>query len=194
MSMSMSIQPALPKSRMLAMGRRVTVPVTGKCTWAQTRAGHSWISGHPHSILYKSASGSKASVSSSSPNMAPGNTGSAGSGSYSGPSSVSCFLEFAGNSRYQAYSLARFSTFSVASASSSSSSPNSTSENPSLPSSTASPQQASSAGSDKASQSHSNSAPETQSQSSTTPTSGNPEDKDDDWAVNESYSGHGGHG
>ncbi|KFH71681.1 hypothetical protein MVEG_01976 [Podila verticillata NRRL 6337] len=195
MSMSMSIQPALPKSRMLAMGRRVTVPVTGKCAWAQTRAGHSWISGHPHSILYKSASGSKASVSGSSPNMAPGNTGSAGSGSYSGPSSFSSFLEFAGNSRYQAYNLARFSTFSAASASSSSSSsPNSTSENTSLPSSTASTEQASSAGSDKASQPHSNSAPETQSPTSTTPTSGNPEDKDDDWAVNESYSGHGGHG
>ncbi|KAF9300152.1 hypothetical protein BGZ74_008235 [Mortierella antarctica] len=124
--------------------------------------------------------------------MAPGgNTGSAGSGSYSGPSSVSSFLEFAGNSRYQAYSLARFSTFSAVSASSSSSPPNSNS-----PPSTPSQQDQSSAGSDKASQPHSNSAePETQSpKSSTTSTTGTQEDKDDDWAVNESYSGHGGHG
>lgn len=193
MSMSVSIQPALPKSRLLAMGcRRATVSVTGKCAWAQTRAGHSWISGHPHSILYKSASGSKSSVSGSSSNMTPGgNTGSAGSGSYSGPSSVSSFLEFAGNSRYQAYSLARFSTFSAVSASSSSSPPNSNS-----PPSTPSQQDQSSAGSDKASQPHSNSAePETQSpKSSTTSTTGTQEDKDDDWAVNESYSGHGGHG
>ncbi|KAG0030061.1 hypothetical protein BGZ81_003101 [Podila clonocystis] len=202
MSMSTSIQPALPKSRLLVMGcRRATVSVTGKCAWAQTRAGHSWISGHPHSILYKSASGSKPSVSGSSSNMAPGgNTGSAGSGSYSGSSSVSSFLEFAGNSRYQAYNLARFSTFSVASASSSSSSGNTNSENPSsspLSSTPATPSQdQSSAGSDKASKPQSNSAgPETQSLiSSTTSTSRTQEDKDDDWAVNESYSGHGGHG
>lgn len=201
MSMSISIQPALPKSRLLAMGcRRVTVSVTGKCAWAQTRAGHSWISGHPHSVLYKSTSGSKPSVSGSSPIMTPGgNTGSAGSGSYSGPSSVSSFLEFAGNSRYQAFNLARFSTFSAASASSSSSSPNSKSENPScspLSSTPSTPSQQDQTGSDKSSQPHSNSVePETQSpQSSTTATSGSQEDKDDDWAVNESFSGHNGHG
>ncbi|KAG0037020.1 hypothetical protein BGZ82_003268 [Podila clonocystis] len=203
MSMSISIQPALPKSRLLVMGcRRATVSVTGKCAWAQTRAGHSWISGHPHSILFKSASGNKPSVSGSSSNMAPGgNTGSAGSGSYSGSSSVSSFLEFAGNSRYQAYNLARFSTFSVASASSSSSSRNSNPENPSgspLSStpSTPSQQNQSSAGSNQALQPQSNSAgPEIQSlKSSTTSTSRTQEDKDDDWAVNESYSGHGGHG
>ncbi|KAG0327362.1 hypothetical protein BG000_000992 [Podila horticola] len=132
--------------------------------------------------------------------MTPGgNTGSAGSGSYSGPSSVSSFLEFAGNSRYQAFNLARFSTFSAASASSSSSSPNSNSENPScspLSSTPSTPSQQDQTGSDKSSQPHSNSVePETQSpQSSTTATSGSQEDKDDDWAVNESFSGHSGHG
>ncbi|KAF9980893.1 hypothetical protein BGZ65_004555, partial [Modicella reniformis] len=134
-----------------------------------------------------------------------GNTGSTGginsgaNGSHghhtnnSGGNTSPSFLDFAGNSRYQAYNLARFSTFSAA-ASPSASSPSSF---PSAPSKQDSSGASSSNHTDRA---HSNPA----SADSKSPLSSTPlgissskqhhDDKDDDWAVNESYSGHSGHG
>ncbi|KAF9906037.1 hypothetical protein EC991_001119 [Linnemannia zychae] len=102
----------------------------------QRRLGHSWISGHPHSLLYKPATAANQSKNAGACGGGNGvNTGassygqhsSPNNGSNSGSSSSSSFLDFAGNSRYQAYALARFSTLSVASSASSSSSSSSSS-------------------------------------------------------------------
>ncbi|KAI8599682.1 hypothetical protein EDD21DRAFT_379155 [Dissophora ornata] len=184
----------------------------------QRRLGHSWVSGHPHSMLYKPSTANNKTY-------AAGNSGSASgsvvngsyiikSGSNGGNSALSSFLDFAGNSRYQAYNLARFSTFSAASSSSSSSStPTAPSKDDqgadastsihadrarSNPASTdaQSPQLSSTEASTTTPHStHSfSSSPATPSESSATPTKGQHDDKEDDWAVNESYSGHGGHG
>ncbi|KAF9337869.1 hypothetical protein BGZ91_009205 [Linnemannia elongata] len=100
----------------------------------QCRLGHSWISGHPHSLLYKpataanqaSSKGATGSCGSSGNSINTGAGQPSGGSSYNhnngGNSSSSSFLDFAGNSRYQAYTLARFSTLSIASSSASSSS------------------------------------------------------------------------
>ncbi|KAG0260896.1 hypothetical protein BG011_001550 [Mortierella polycephala] len=193
--------------------------VTGKRTLGllrrqQHRHGHTWISGHPHNTFYKpttatkktnAAGGTTCSHSSSSGfNSTPGN-GASSSGN------TSSFLDFAGNGRYQAYNLARFSTFSAVSSSSSSSSSSSP-----LPLSATSPsgsQEPGSVGAASSSQgSHANkaysnpdpvdaqsplSSPSPPTTTATTATttatssSGGQDDKDDDWAVNESFSGHG---
>ncbi|KAG0043287.1 hypothetical protein BGZ83_011630 [Gryganskiella cystojenkinii] len=181
----------------------------------QRRMGHSWISGHPHSMLYKPTSSTGGSVSTG----AGHSTHASNSCTPSSRSSTS-FLDFAGNGRYQAYTLARFSTLSAVSSSTSTPSATTLSKPPKeQEASTTTP------GSDRegpqnpqTSQTHadSNSNPDSDGQSptsssllqsSTPPTSflspssdtasssstaDIPEDKDDAWAVNESYSGHGG--
>ncbi|KAG0297011.1 hypothetical protein BGZ96_007895 [Linnemannia gamsii] len=98
----------------------------------QCRLGHSWITGHPHSLLYKPATAVNQSSKNGAGSCGSGNSASTGTSSYGQPSggsnynnsksNSSSFLDFAGNSRYQAYTLARFSTLSVASTSASSSS------------------------------------------------------------------------
>ncbi|KAF9125392.1 hypothetical protein BGW39_007425 [Mortierella sp. 14UC] len=142
----------------------------------QCRRGHSWISGHPHSLLYKPTTAANQSKNASACGGGNGvNTGASSYGQrgspYNGPScgnsSSSSFLDFAGNSRYQAYTLARFSTLSVASSASSSSSSSSSSST--LLSSSG--QAASTLSSSSASKKEH-------------------DDTDDAWAVNESYSGH----
>ncbi|KAG9069165.1 hypothetical protein KI688_010061 [Linnemannia hyalina] len=106
----------------------------------QCRLGHSWISGHPHSLLYKPATAANQASSKGATGScgSSGNSINTGAGQPSGSSSYnhnnsgsSTFLDFAGNSRYQAYTLARFSTLSVASSSASSSSFSSSSSSPS---------------------------------------------------------------
>ncbi|CAO3563539.1 unnamed protein product [Mortierella alpina] len=130
------------------------------------------------------------------------------------------FLEFAGNSRYQAYNLARFSTLSAVS-----SSATSPTGSPRASADSRSPEKGHDAQegpspSSHASRAHSNPA-EADTQSPISPSMGSSlppssssstgalsgsfsstansssssksqEDKDDDWAINESYSGHGG--
>ncbi|KAF8948594.1 hypothetical protein BGZ47_003858 [Haplosporangium gracile] len=104
----------------------------------QCRLGHSWISGHPHSLLYKPATAAnQASSKSVTGSCGNGNSANTGAGqpcggfnynhNNNGNSSSSSFLDFVGNSRYQAYTLARFSTLSAASSSASSSSSSSSS-------------------------------------------------------------------
>ncbi|KAG9322529.1 hypothetical protein KVV02_003041 [Mortierella alpina] len=134
-------------------------------------------------------------------------------------SAAASFLEFAGNNRYQAYNLARFSTLSAVSssatfpASSSRTSADSRSpgkshdaqEGPSSSSHASrahsnpaeadiqSPLSPSMGSSLSSSSSSSTGAQSGISSSASAPTSTrNYEDKDDDWAINESYSGHGG--
>lgn len=185
----------------------------------QRRMGHSWISGHPHSILYKSSSsagGSKAS--SSGCGSASSSHGTSSGTTSSGPLS---FLDFAGNSRYQAYNLARFSTFSAASSaspsppslaaagSSKSLEQQESSTSASAPGSSQGQQDPlvsqHHAGSDSKSGTDGQSPASSSALSSAPPTSDNNsapaapsssadtnDDKDDAWAVNESYSGHGG--
>ncbi|KAI1313806.1 hypothetical protein EDD11_002513 [Mortierella claussenii] len=149
-----------------------------------------------------------------------GVNGAHGSAISSGNASLSSsFLDFAGNGRYQAYNLARFSTAS-ASSSSSSSSPSSSPQPQTTDVSTGTPVASSdAAGHSHAGRIHSNSAlSDAQSPSSTAPSSStasstdaagitstaavpsasagseHQDDKEDDWAINESYSGHGQHG
>ncbi|KAG0374906.1 hypothetical protein BGX24_009768 [Mortierella sp. AD032] len=190
----------------------------------QRRLGHSWISGHPHSLLYKPATAANQSKHTGACGSGNGvNTGagsSANGGSSSGNSSSSSFLDFAGNSRYQAYTLARFSTLSVASSASSSSSSFSTSSSLGEAGSSGSqvsgsssirqePTDSSSGRHYEDDRPHSNPA-DTQSpvssSTSTTTSSTSPlpastlssssvskkehDDTEDAWAVNESYSGH----
>ncbi|KAF9935924.1 hypothetical protein BGZ67_002869 [Mortierella alpina] len=129
------------------------------------------------------------------------------------------FLEFAGNSRYQAYNLARFSTLSAVSSSAtfpasssrtsadsrspgkshdaqegpSSSSPASRAHSNPAEADIQSPLSPSMGSSLPSSSSSSTGAQSGISSSASAPTSTrNYEDKDDDWAINESYSGHGG--
>ncbi|KAG0346655.1 hypothetical protein BG004_001149 [Podila humilis] len=176
---------------------RSSVSVTGKCTWAQTRAGHSWISGHPHSILYKAAGGGMSSGLGVYPNTVTSSSGS--SSSISGSSYSGAYSNHSSLSHFLAYNLARFSTFSVAFTSSATSSPNSSSsqihETSSKPCSSPSQQDVSSVPISDTHESNS-AALATRSHTATNSaaTKGartNRVDKDDDWAVNESYSGHG---
>ncbi|KAF9359154.1 Aminoacyl tRNA synthase complex-interacting multifunctional protein 1 [Mortierella sp. AD094] len=175
------------------------VPPVLKCQ-QQRRLAHSWISGHPHSILYKpSKAGSKTNIV-GSPNSTAGSgvngaSGCSNGGNTSSTSSSSSFLDFAGNSRYQAYNLARFSTLSAASSSSSTST---RTQDPAASIQTQSQSIPGATGSN-ADKAHSNPA-DAESQSPSSPslsTTGSStrehhDDKEDDWAVNESYSGHGG--
>ncbi|KAF8986275.1 hypothetical protein BGZ46_006897 [Entomortierella lignicola] len=107
--------------------------------------------------------------------------GSSNGGHSLSTSSSTSFLDFAGNSRYQAYNLARFSTYSVASSS--------TSTKTQGPVSIIQTHNQSEAAS--TSNAHSNPA-DTESQSPSSTSLTKHDDKEDDWAVNESYSGHGG--
>ncbi|KAG0203623.1 hypothetical protein BGX28_004146 [Mortierella sp. GBA30] len=92
----------------------------------QRRHGHSWISGHPHSLLFKPAtagnkvSGNKTSSTNGTMTGFNGATGSSTNSANTSANTATSFLEFAGNGRYQAYHLARFSTLSALSSSSSS--------------------------------------------------------------------------
>ncbi|KAF9999511.1 hypothetical protein BGZ79_006861 [Entomortierella chlamydospora] len=176
-----------------SMAGKKATPVL-KCQ-QQRRLAHSWISGHPHSILYKpSKAGSKTNMA-GSPNSTAG-SGANGSGCSNGgntSTSSSSFLDFAGNGRYQAYNLARFSTFSA-----SLSSPTSTktqdpaasvqTRSQSVPDATSSVNKAHSNPADAESQSPSSPSLSTTASS----TREHHDDKEDDWAVNESYTGHGG--
>ncbi|KAG0008548.1 hypothetical protein BGZ80_003322 [Entomortierella chlamydospora] len=130
-----------------------------------------------------------------SPNSTAG-SGANGSGCSNGgntSTSSSSFLDFAGNGRYQAYNLARFSTFSA-----SLSSPTSTktqdpaasvqTRSQSVPDATSSVNKAHSNPADAESQSPSSPSLSTTASS----TREHHDDKEDDWAVNESYTGHGG--
>ncbi|ORZ07305.1 hypothetical protein BCR41DRAFT_399807 [Lobosporangium transversale] len=174
----------------------------------QKRLGHTWISGHPHSILYKPFTPcNKTAVAGKRNNISKCSTGTSeihglnNNGSSSSFSSF--FLDFAGNSRYQAYNLARFSTFSVASSPSSPAS--SLKASSSIKTSETKDTDATQGTGDKTSTgsstegSHSNSATaDSQSPSTSTSTTAfnneqHYDDKDDAWAVNESYSGHSGH-
>ncbi|KAI7819537.1 hypothetical protein BC939DRAFT_262861 [Gamsiella multidivaricata] len=175
-------------SRMLVYigcrGPQGVLSITGKRTpcsssaWQrqqqqQRRLGHSWISGHPRSILYKpSTANNKASSAGYTGGMSGCNSGISGSpsngASNSSSGNFSTFLDFAGNGRYQAYNLARFSTFSAVSSSSSSSSSSPTSSAPSNQDSGV----AGSSTSSHTDRAHSNSAPaDAQSPSSSSPSS-----------------------
>ncbi|KAF9116107.1 hypothetical protein BGX27_004905 [Mortierella sp. AM989] len=168
----------------------------------QRRLGHSWISGHPHSILYKSPkTGSKASMA-GYPNSTAGSgmngvhsnsSGCSNGGNSSSAPLSSLFLDFAGNSRYQAYNMARFSTLSMASSSSSASTKT---QDPSTDFHTQK-QSFPAATNSNADKANSNPA-DADTQSSSSPSystasssKDHHDDKEDDWAVNESYSGHG---
>ncbi|KAG0239046.1 hypothetical protein B0O80DRAFT_448432 [Mortierella sp. GBAus27b] len=168
----------------------------------QQHPNHTWVSGHPHNLLYKPpTSGNKAHININGCSIGGSSCGI--NGSHASPNNsgntASSFLDFAGNSRYQAYHLARFSTLSTvsyASSSSSSSSTPSKQEPGSAASSSSHPDRA-----------HSNPAvddtksPPSLTTTTTTTATGSPQsskdhhdDKEDDWAVNESFSGHSGHG
>ncbi|KAF9438648.1 hypothetical protein BGZ76_006209 [Entomortierella beljakovae] len=177
------------RSKAVVAGKRT--PSISQCQ--QRRFTHSWISGHPHSSLYKSSSsiGKSNKTNSSSGIIGPGMSGTHCNGSWvnnggnSSTTSPSTFLDFAGNSRYQSYNLARFSTSSVALSSSSSSTKAQDSARD-----TQTQNQTSSSNFDKA---HSNpEVADTQSPSIANISATNhQDDKEDDWAVNESFSGYG---
>ncbi|KAF9928678.1 hypothetical protein FBU30_002199 [Linnemannia zychae] len=181
----------------------------------QFRAGHSWISGHPHSHFYKPATAVNQSKNTGV--HGSGNNVNTGSGSSNSNSGSSSFLDFAGNSRYQAYTLARFSTLSLVSSASSSSSSSSSSPSSGAAVSSgphvlesSSTRQELTEGASGRHQAHSNPADAQSPVSSTTPSSSSasslPEptssvsvspsskqehdDVEDAWAINESYSGH----
>ncbi|GJJ75713.1 hypothetical protein EMPS_08071 [Entomortierella parvispora] len=178
----------------------------------QRRMGHTWISGHPHNILYKPSSSTGGNKASNISCASAGHSSAASSSSACGALS---FLDFAGNSRYQAYNLARFSTLSAVSSTSSSSSVAAAWSSKPLEHqgpSTNTPAPGSSQGQQDplVSQNHvgsdSKSDADGQSLISSSPASAplvsdnsapvgsadTADDKDDAWAVNESYSGHGG--
>ncbi|KAF9427505.1 hypothetical protein BGZ94_004770 [Podila epigama] len=133
------------------------------------------------------------SLAAGSPNGTLTNTVSSSSTSIS-------FLDIAGNSRYQSYNLARFSTFSAASVSSTSSTFKSQSSEDTQGSSTQADSSSTPGIAEKsAASAHSNSVTASNTPSRTPSSStddqdskDDKDDKDDAWAVNESYSGHGG--
>jgi len=167
----------------------------------QQHSVHTWVSGHPHSLLHKPPTAvNKASTCANVNNVTGNSSGPSGSygcqiNSSSSSGNSPSFFDFAGNSRYQAYHLTRFSTLSVASSSSPPTPPK---------------QDSSSAGSSSNQQDRVQSNPASadaksslsSSSTTATPSSSGPphsskdqqDDKEDDWAVNESYSGHSGHG
>ncbi|KAF9570644.1 hypothetical protein EC968_001531 [Mortierella alpina] len=182
----------------------------------------------PTTLLYKPATvGNKKKGSAGGLNGSmAGLNGATGSSTTtpcnSSASATTSFMEFAGNSRYQAYNLARFSTLSAVS--SSATLPNGSSR---TSADSRSPEKGHDAQEGPSSSSHANRAhsnpAESDTQSPLSPSMGsslpssssssttalpgssssspasdvpastkNQEDKDDDWAINESYSGHGG--
>ncbi|KAF9186132.1 hypothetical protein BGZ50_002625 [Haplosporangium sp. Z 11] len=209
--------------RLLAfsMGNKRTtmlLQVTGKRTLGllrcqhqqQHRHGHTWISGHPHNTFYKPTAAAKKANAAGGTACPHSNSSGFNSTPCNGASSsgnTSSFLDFTGNSRYQAYNLARFSTFSAVSSSSSSSPLPFSARSPSGSQEPGSVGAATSSLGCHANKTHSNPDPvDTQSPMSSplpstatastatttaTSTSGGQDDKDDDWAINESFSGHG---
>ncbi|KAF9192438.1 hypothetical protein BGZ51_005632 [Haplosporangium sp. Z 767] len=203
------------------MGNKRTtmlLQVTGKRTLGllrcqhqqQHRHGHTWISGHPHNTFYKPTAAAKKANAAGGTACPHSNSSGFNSTPCNGASSsgnTSSFLDFTGNSRYQAYNLARFSTFSAVSSSSSSSPLPFSARSPSGSQEPGSVGAATSSLGCHANKTHSNPDPvDTQSPMSSplpstatastatttaTSTSGGQDDKDDDWAINESFSGHG---
>ncbi|KAF9976418.1 hypothetical protein BGZ73_008620 [Actinomortierella ambigua] len=187
-------------------------PVTGfhgtsssyKATWLKrtSRAHHhTWITGHPHRIAFNNTSASLSSAnsvgnaSSSQQACSLGTTAGAGAGASAHVPSGT-LMDFAGNSRFLANHLARFSTLSAVSSASSPSpsspaafSPVSSQQQPQGSSKTrASPSQ----DADPSSGSGSSSA-QTKFGTSATTASPSTDDKEDDaWEVNESFTGHSG--
>ncbi|KAG0253962.1 Aminoacyl tRNA synthase complex-interacting multifunctional protein 1 [Actinomortierella ambigua] len=183
----------------------------------RTRAHHhTWITGHPHRIAFNNNSTSLSSATSAGNASAACSSGSIASAGASAHAAVSSgtLMDFAGNSRFLANHLARFSTLSTVS---SASSPSSSSSSPATLLSPApsqqqqqqqqQPRQPESAQPSGSTQQGSSKAQEPsqdtgsgsvsgsssgQTKFGTSATKASTEDKDDDaWEVNESYSGHG---